>query len=677
MKIALAQMKVIPGLPKENLEAMMKMIERAKSQHADLIAFPEMCIGGYLLGDKWTSEEFCLDLMKYNETLKKASRGIAIAYGNVYVDANDEINKRTGDDGWHPNKDGRARKYNAVYVFQNGREVKKAIETGILPRGIQAKTHLPNYRIFDDERYFFSMKDIAMDFGAKLEDLAQPFLIEIDGRKIPIGFELCEDLWCEDYRRSKKALSPTKMLIENGARYIINLSASPWTYGKNSARDRRVEFLKKESGNNFVPFLYVNCTGAQNNGKNIVMFDGGSTVYNKNGLPVILSKAPYLEELIIAEEKDFLKKPIERAEKPKIGQKYNAIIEGIRYMKDMVGMKEHQRFIIGMSGGIDSSVVAALLVNAVGREKVLGINMPTVFNDEETKKSAAYVAKKLGISYGTLPIQKLVELNQKVIDRLDADRTGNMLSEFNMENLQAKIRGTSILSNIAAKYNAIFTNNGNKDEVSLGYATLYGDWNGAFAPIADLTKAEVVALARYMNNEIFHDEVIPEILIPDELFRFTDKQIKPSPQLKENQVTPIKFGYHCALISAMTEYKKNSAENIMEWYINGTLHKQIDYYLDGLTDGKEIGCQLMQRWQVDDPKTFINDLEWLDEKAQRNVFKRVQAPPIIITSKSAFGYDIRESILPIEKSLRFEELKKRVLEMKRYEPEKALEVKNA
>src|SRR3989338_2683285 len=217
MKIALAQMEVVPGRPKKNLETMLSMIETAKNNAVDLIAFPELCIGGYLVGDRWLDDSFCLNLMKFNEVLQRSSRGIAIAYGNIFVDNN--INARVKDTKFHPNKDGRARKYNAVYVFQNGKPVPRMQENPLLPEGVQPKGLLPNYRFFDDERYFFALEDIAKDFAVPFESLAQPFLINVRGvmMPVPIGFEVCEDLWCEDYRRDGEAQDITKLLIENGA----------------------------------------------------------------------------------------------------------------------------------------------------------------------------------------------------------------------------------------------------------------------------------------------------------------------------------------------------------------------------------------------------------------------------------------------------------------------------
>lgn len=656
MKIALAQMEVVPGRPRKNLETMLDMVEQAKQEGVDLIAFPEMCVGGYLVGDKWLGDDFCFSLMEFNETLRKASEGIAIAYGNIFVDK--DVNERVDDDRPHPNKDGRNRKYNAAYVFQNGKPAERLRETKILPPGVQPKTLLPNYRFFDDERYFFSTEDIAKDFGATLEDLLQPFVIEFSGKKVPMGFEVCEDLWCADYRRNGEAQNATKILINNGARLIVNVSTSPWTYGKNRARDRRIRFLKQESGKDFVPFLYVNCTGVQNNGKNIITFDGGSTVYDADGLPIRLSAAPYKQELIIVKDTDFGKEPVERIEKPKIAQKYDAMIQSVRHVKDMLGMNEQPRYVIGLSGGIDSAVVAALLAMAVGPERVLAVNMPTKVNSAKTRQAASTIADNLGIAYVEIPIEELANANTELIDRFDLDGSGRKLAGSDYaENVAAKTRGTAILSNLAGKYGALFTSNGNKTEVALGYATLYGDVGGALSPIGDLTKAEVFELARYLNSEVFRREVIPETLLPDELYKFGPDKIRSGPELKEGQVSPIKFGYHCALVEATTDYMKKSPEDVMQWYLEGALEEHLG-----------VSTELIRRWGIDDPREFVRDLEWFVAKAQGNVFKRVQSPPIIVMSKSAYGYDIRESILPNEPTPAYERLKAQVLAIGRYQP---------
>lgn len=630
MKTAIAQMDIIAGRPDLNVQNMIKFIQESKDQSIDLVIFPEMSVGGYLVGDKWLEDDFINDLMSYNNELKEASKGIAIIYGNVYVDK-----KNKGEDG-------RCRKYNCVYAYQNEKAVKKR-NNYYFPDGIHAKTLLPNYRFFDDKRYFYSLKQLALDINIDLKDLEQPFVFELNSEEVLIGAEVCEDLWCEDYLENGKPVNITKMLIENGAEMIINISASPWTYGKNSARDRRIAALKTTCNDNFVPFIYANCVGVQNNGKNFITFDGGSTVYNKDGKIIVMSKETYIEKLIVFDSFD--SEIIKRPEQNKIKEKYDAIIRGLRHIKDIFGSIDHPKFIIGLSGGVDSSVVCALLVKAFGKDKVIGVNMPTKYNSQKTKDAAKFLADKLDIEYLVMPIGDIVDANCSI---LESDNI--KLSELNEENVQAKIRGTSILSNLAGKYSALFTNNGNKLEIALGYATLYGDVGGAVAPLGDLTKVEVIQMAKFLNNKIFGEEVVPEKMLPDELWRFGDEDIVPSAELKNEQIDPMKFGYHCALIEAICDYKKVSMEKILEWYLEEILPEKLN-----------ISKELFDRWELNDPKLFIEDLEWFFKSIQNNVFKRVQAPPIIITSKSAYGYDIRESQLPFVKTKKYEELKKEVL----------------
>lgn len=668
MNIALAQMEVVPGQPKKNLETMLRMIIQAKQRGAHLIAFPEMCVGGYLLGDRFLRDTFCRDLMEYNEDLRKASDGIAIAYGNIFLD--EHINQRVGDNKHHPNKDGRTRKYNAVYIFQDGKPVRRLRETNLLPLGVQPKTLLPNYRFFDDERYFFSLEDVAKDFGVSLESLLFPFLIRVDGQDVPVGFEICEDLWCEDYRRNGEAQNVTKILIKNGAQQIVNISASPWTFGKNDARDRRIQFLKQEAGEDFRSFFYVNCTGTQNNGKNIITFDGGSTIYNADGKPIALCKEPYKEELLVMDTETIPRRPVvEREEKPMIAQKLDAIITGLQHLKDIRGAQEQPRYVIGMSGGVDSAVVAAILTLAVGPDKVLGINMPTRFNAAATKQSAKYTAEQLGIAYHEVPIEELALLNERILDTYDFDGKSRTLNAVQRGNVAAKIRGTNLLSNLAAKYGALFTNNGNKLEVALGYATLYGDVNGAVCPIADLLKIEIFELAKYLNEQVFGREVISTSVIPDDLCHFGDAQILPSAELEEKQIDPMKFFYHDALLAMAMDYQRKTIEDFAQWFIDGTLHQKVAAALVGLGKTPEWGQRIMERWNVTNPQNFIDDLEWFFPLAEQSVFKRVQTGPIIDVSKSAFGYDERESQLPWQPTRVYDRLKQEVLALSRYTPQ--------
>jgi NAD+ synthase (glutamine-hydrolysing) len=623
MKLALGQIRVISGDPVKNYETMRQYINKAVDYGCSLIAFPEMCVGGYLLGDRWTDETWCDYLMAFNEKIKDLSENIAVIYGNVFVDNGSK------------NKDGRRRKFNAAYAFYNRKPVKHA--AGILPDGIAIKCLLPNYRIFDDERYFFSLQELAADEGLPIQELLQPFIATIGGKQISFGVEICEDLWFNDYYYNKKPLNVSKYLIENGAELIVNLSSSPWTYGKNNARNNRI----RDSFNdcrNFVPFYYVNCVGCQNNGKNIIVFDGDSTVYNKNAEVIKAADDPFEEELIVVDTSQVLR-PYIKENLPGICAKYKAILEGIRGMDQIIGNSIFT-YVIGVSGGIDSALVLCLLHKAVGNKRIIAVNMPTKYNSEKTKNIAKKLAEKLEIPYFVLPIEELVNCNTAILSQFNPD-------ELNCENIQAKLRGTSILSNIAGIVNGLMVCNGNKVEVALGYATLYGDVNGGVAPIADLLKTEVFEMASFINDKIYKEETIPYSLIPNALYEF---EMPPSAELKHNQIDPMKWGYHDALVRAFTDYKKYNPADILQWYKDGVLCEQLG-----------ISKELFIKYQLYTPQTFISDLEWVVKNMQKAVFKRIQSPPIIILSKGAFGCDIRESQLPFNLTDRYRQLKNEIL----------------
>ncbi len=634
MKIALGQLDIAPNRPHKNIETMLTMIQDAKAQGADLIAFPEM-VFGYLQGDKWTEENHCRNAMLYNEVLRQASHGIAIAFGNIYVDNHTE--------GYHPNKDGRVRKYNAAYVFQDGKPARRSRET-ILPPGVQPKTLLPTYRVFDDERLYFPTEDIAKDFGIPLEELFQPFLIRTrKGTTERIGFEICEDLWCEDYRQEERALNPTKMLIENGAEKIINISASPWTYGKNGARDRRIEFLRKDCGPQFKPFYYVNAVGAQNNGKNVIVFDGGSTVYNREGEPIIFSKKPYHEELMIIDDAELNQPGKERHEEPQVIQLHEAIIRGMRHFPDMIGRDTTPRTLIGLSGGIDSALSAAFAVDAFGKEHVSGITFPTHYNPQKSINAALHVAKALGIKCPIMPIEERAQHTNQILERLSLfGETGyqGKTTEFiknSRGNVMAKER-MILLSNLAAMHGAIFPCNGNKNEILRGYATLDADLRGWGAPLGDQTKTRLFMLARYFNEREGR-EIIPNIVLPDSLYHF---DLAPSAELEENQIDPMFWGVDCALVDAVTDFQKKTITDVAQWYLEGSLEQHL-----------QVSTALLQRWNLDQPQTFLTYIDRFFSDRDRAVFKRVQTGPIVLTSKGGYGYDIRESIMPYLEEMQY------------------------
>jgi NAD+ synthase (glutamine-hydrolysing) len=565
-------------------------------------------------------------LMEFNNKIRILSENIVVLYGNVFLDKNAK------------NKDGRARKYNAAYAFFNKQPLK--CSGSKIAEGVAIKSLLPNYRIFDDERYFFSLLELSNDLGLPLENLILPFELQYDGKTIKIGVEICEDLWFNDYRYKGKALNVTGLLIEHGAEMIFNLSSSPWTYGKNQARNNRIKDSYIDHGK-FVPFYYVNCVSVQNNGKNIVVFDGDSTIYNENAEIIETASLPYKEELIVFEQ-NTSQSPITKIALSKIESKYHAIIEGIRGMDDIMG-NDRFPYIIGISGGIDSALVACLLHEAVGHNRIVAFNLPTKYNSGITKSIAQGLSEKLKIPFHVLPIEDLVCSN------VDSLSTFNP-SEFNCENIQAKIRGTSILSNVAGILRGLMVCNGNKVEIALGYATLYGDVNGGLAPIGDLLKTEVFEMAHFMNRVIFKDAIIPEALIPDDNFEFI---MPPSAELKHNQVDPMKWGYHDALVQKFTDYKRLNPETILEWYVEGTLCKNL-----------ECNEGLYKKYNLENATVFIDDLEWVVKCVNQAVFKRIQSPPIIILSKGAYGYDVRESQLPVCETQKYRHLRAQILDMK-------------
>jgi NAD+ synthase (glutamine-hydrolysing) len=626
MKIGLAQMRVLPGRPEKNFRAMEEFVRRALDEGCDLVAFPEMCLGGYLVGDLWLDDSFCADLMGYNEALRELSRSIGLVYGNVYVDQTKK------------NKDGRSRKYNAAYAWSQGRPMPR-VRSVNLPEGIAVKTLLPNYRIFDDERYFYSLLEESTDQGLSLESLLVPFAFSARGRTVRFGLEICEDLWFNDYAYDTRPLNVSRLLIENGAEAIVNISSSPWTYGKDGARDRRIRDAAADCPR-FVPFYYVNCVGLQNNGKNFVTFDGDSTVYNEKAEAICEASEPYGETLLTHSLPPADSLPCaQRVAPPKPRAHLAAALEAIRGLDDIMG---HSCFpyIVGLSGGVDSAVVACLCALAVGKERVRLFSLPSRYSSEQTKGVAVHVAAKLGIALEVIPIEPLVAANAALLGKFAPD-------ELQTENIQAKIRGTSVLSNIAGILGGVMTNNGNKVEIAIGYATLYGDVNGAIAPIGDLLKTEVFDLARYLNETVFKDEVIPAVLFPDPDFNF---HLPPTAELKADQRDPMKWGYHDALVRVLTDYRRRDPETILRWYKEGTLAANL-----------EISPALLTRYGLDDPAVFVADLEWVMVGFRRAVFKRIQAPPIVIMSRGSFGFDVRESQLPLEYTRAYRALRRELI----------------
>ena len=622
-KIVLVQMEVVAGLPDRNVAKMISYIGRARDDEAEVVVFSELCVSGYILGDLWEVDALVEDFATYSDEICAASDGLTVLFGNVAVDKS-----TIGEDG-------RMRKYNAVYVCHNRRFVDRPHLTPGLPTGVQPKTLHPNYRFFDDDRHFYSVRKLANENSKNVDAWMVPFEIpRANGQMFRFGVQLCEDIWCQDYSADGEVLDTLKIYYDKGAQALFNLSSSPWTWKKNDKRNRVVSEVLSRSP---IPFFYVNQVGAQNNGKNVLVFDGDTTVYEGDGT-VVCRASPWREELI----------PVAKAPSPvsqsEIEEIYCGILTGLHHLDQIRGGGQ---YLVAVSGGVDSSTVAALLVQAYGPERVHAVNMPSKFNASVTQENARLLCADLNVEYLSFPIHELYEGLAASIRKGEFPNCTGEYTRLVDENLQARIRGADVLSGLAAKFGFVYTNNGNKTETALGYATLYGDVNGAIAPIADLYKTQVYELARFLNQEVFSKDLIPSNLL--------DGTIGPSAELSEQQdVTagkgdPIKYGYHDAVLRQMIEYRKHVLD-LVEWFVQGQLFERLEW-----NDIDQF------RSYFENVEAWIDDLEEVAELLQANYFKRIQAPPIIVLSKRAFGYDLRESQLPQYVPKRYAALREKAL----------------
>ena len=505
-------MEVRAGRPDLNVRSMLGFVERAREAGAAIVAFPEMSVPGYILGDTWEVDALVEDYERWSAEIRDASRGIAVVFGNVAIDR-DAIGE-----------DGRVRKLNAAWVCHDGRFVERPELPAPLPHGVHPKTLHPNYRFFDDDRHFYSLRKIAGETGTRVSDWTVPYEIPTGSGVVRLGVQLCEDIWHQDYRHCRETLDTLKAWHRAGADLVINLSASPWTWQKNDKRNRVVREAMASSP---VPFFYVNKVGAQNNGKNILVFDGDTCAYRTDGS--LAGRAPPWREAMLVVDRghattlvhgesasNYLVNVSDRAPnaparaeaaparseeaatagaddasaQTEIEAIHDAIVTGLRHLDHLRGRAN--RFLVGVSGGIDSSVVACMLRIAFGPERVFAVNMPTRFNAGITRENARSMCEALGIDYQSCPIEELYRALSARIEAIGFEREPGSYTRLVDENIQARIRGSDMLAGIASKCGFVFTNNGNKTEVALGYATLYGDVNGAVAPIADLYKTQVV-----------------------------------------------------------------------------------------------------------------------------------------------------------------------------------------
>lgn len=605
LKIQTAQIAVKPGQIRDNFKAAEKEIRLAEEAGADILVLTEMCLTGYLIGDLWDQPAFLRECERYNRKLAEASSRLTVIWGSCAVD-------------WtKTNDDGRPRKYNAAFAAQNGRF--------LCPEGQRrpyaVKALLPEYRCFDDRRYFTSLLQEAFEEGKKPEELLAPFRISVKGETFSAGILLCEDSWDENYR-----FSPMEILAGKGADIFFNLSASPFTLGKNEKRHRMLSAAGRKL---HVPLLYVNQRGLQNNGKDCYTFDGMTAAYDREG-NLCGEARPFAEE-----RSRFLFGPAAKALAPELPMPActeDLLLPALRYgVSEFLRSIGADRAVIGVSGGIDSAVNAALYRSVLPADRLLLVNTPTKFNSKTTRNLARKLADNLGSPYVTLPIGKFVDDTAAALNGLPLGHglPPLRLTGFMKENIQARDRSSRILAALSSAFGGIFTCNANKTEMTVGYSTLYGDLAGALAATADLWKYQVYELGRKLND-FFGEEMIPEGI-------FT---VKPSAELSENQDIsrglgdPLIYEYHDFLLRAFTEpWQRLTPEEILTAYAEGNLEQLL-------------GCAVSVRDIFPDAAAFITDLEkWWHLFAGFAVAKRIQAPPLLVVSRRPYGYDLRESQL--------------------------------
>ncbi len=477
MKICLAQINPTVGAFKQNTSKICRFINVAKKRGADLVVFPEMSIVGYPPRDLLEIAGFVDSNLKALEEVKNNVVGISVIVG--FVDRN--LAKRGKP------------LYNAAAHIRNKKIISK-----------HYKSLLPTYDVFDEDRYFEPTHSIS--------------IAKVGGKRF--GISICEDTWGVDviWPRTIYHKNPVKSMINQGAKIIVNVSASPFTIGKYNVR---LKMLTNHAKRHNVPLIFVNQVG----GNDDLVFDGNSLVVNREGY-IIGEALAFEEDLLTVEFKDsdvrlvkdkltsVRRKTQATTGKNEIDSVYKALIMGTRDYVKKCGFK---KAVIGLSGGIDSAVTAVIAVKALGKDKVLGVTMPSGFSSKSSIGDSKKLAKKLGIDCKVIPIKSIYNVYMKTMSGIFA----GLPFDVTEENLQARIRG-KILMAISNKYGYLVLTTGNKSELAVGYCTLYGDMCGGLAVLSDIPKTMVYDLSRYINRRM---EIIPKSTI----------EKPPSAELRPNQ----------------------------------------------------------------------------------------------------------------------------------------------
>ncbi len=539
MRIALVQINPVVGDLEGNSELIRNGIREARERGCRLAVFPEQCLVGYPLRDMLERQSFVRANLNALDALIPETRGIAAVLG--YVAPNPETSGKSN--------------FNALALLDDGRFVAQG-----------GKTLLPSYDVFDETRYF--------------EPFGSPLVHELDG--VRIGFTVCEDIWNDKdfWVRPLYKVDPVKGMCERGVDLIVNMSASPFHMGKTALRRR---MLSSMAAKYRVPFVFVNQVG----GNDELIFEGASMALDGSGN--LAARAREFDSDLVIWDYGSGAGEIREGSGSEEAEVIQALVLGLRDYAFKCGFA---KALIGLSGGLDSSLVACLAVKALGSENVTGVMMPSPFTSKMSGEDARLLAENLGIRRLEVPIDDVMKSYERALTPLFA---GTRPDETE-ENIQARIRG-NILMALSNKFGYLLLTTGNKSEMSVGYCTLYGDMSGGLAVIADVPKTLCYRLVRLLNME---HAWVPERVIAR----------PPSAELKPNQTDQ----------DTLPPYD----------VLDDILHAAVEMNL-GLSDIVDRGHN----------ETVVRDVL---RRIDRNEYKRLQAPPVLKVTTRAFGYGRRYPI---------------------------------
>jgi NAD+ synthase (glutamine-hydrolysing) len=513
MKIALAQINPHIGNFEENSDKILNIIEHAKQLGVNLVVFPELSVCGYPPQDFLEHEDFVEQAIQTVEKIAKSCTSIAAIVGAPSL-----------------NPDSQGKKlYNSAWFLAGG-----------IVKNIVHKTHLPNYDVFDEYRYFEHNQEFKC--------------VEYDGKRFVIT--ICEDLWDEqpvadDFAQSKLyKVSPILEYSSQKPDFIINISASPFSFNQEFFRR---DVMVSNSIRFSIPIIYVNQVGANTE----LIFDGGSMVLNSAGR--IVQQLPFFkEDFQIIDTNDFEtlseQKPNLVSSTEKI---YHALILGIQ---DYFRKSNFSKATLGLSGGIDSALTLVLAERALGPANVRVLLLPSVYSSEHSVADSIQLAENIGIQYDIIPIQSIVEQTNQQLQPIFNDSDLGVTEE----NIQARIRGVLLMA-FSNKLGHILLNTSNKSEAAVGYGTLYGDMNGGLSVLGDVYKTEIYRLCKFINRE---KEIIPENILLK----------PPSAELRPDQKDSDSLPDYSILDSILFQYieqKKCETEIIASGYDSETVKKVI------------------------------------------------------------------------------------------------------